>query len=101
MSSLCLQLEECALQWSSTEVGNWIAKIGHSEYKKAFVRRLDGLSLLLVTPSDLQQLGVTVRVVSLLLFCLMLVRLPIPARFSRQSLNCKRQFVVAFFMFFL
>jgi hypothetical protein len=53
-------MEESTLQWKTSDVGNWIAKIGHVAYKKSFSRKLDGLSLLLITPSDLQQLGVSV-----------------------------------------
>jgi hypothetical protein len=48
------------LGWKANEVGNWTVKIGHGELKKTFARRMDGLSLLLLTHSDLSQLGVPV-----------------------------------------
>ncbi len=55
------------LQWSPHEVSEWAATQDLAEYRKVFSKKVDGLSLLLLTSADLQDLGISVSLLLLLL----------------------------------
>jgi hypothetical protein len=46
------------LNWGHAEVGDWLTKEGFASHKKSFAKKVDGLALLLLTPADLNHLGV-------------------------------------------
>ena len=48
------------MQWSNIQVADWIVKVGFAEHKKAFVKKVDGLALLLTTSADLKELDIDV-----------------------------------------
>ena len=54
------QFGENVACWTHADVGDWLDDSGLGEYKKSFAKKVDGLGLLLMTTSDLAQLGIQV-----------------------------------------